>query len=282
VVARQQLLELGISEAAIDYRLQVGRLRRLFPGAYAAGHEALPLAARALAGIISARPAAAASHWTAAAIHGLIDRPRALIHVTCPNVRRPRRGLSVHRAILPSDEIAHLAGVPTTIVARTLLDLSAASDHRTLRTLIKRAEFKGLVTAGDITAILARYPRRRGRGTLARIAAGYGLTETRRTASPLEDDFLDFCAARHLPLPETNVPLRAGSRAYVADCLWREARLVVELDGRAAHARELAFEDDRRRDRALIAAGWRTARVTSAALRFEGDDLETELRALLG
>jgi very-short-patch-repair endonuclease len=57
---------------------------------------------------------------------------------------------------------------------------------------------------------------------------------------------------------------------------------VVELDGRDGHARELAFEDDRERDRALAAAGWRPVRVTSAHLRSGAEALERDLRRILG
>ncbi len=284
VVARSQLLELGVSHDAIDYRLTVGRLRRIFPGrraAYAVGHGALPLAGRALAATIVAGPHAAVSHWTVIALRGLVERPRPLIHVTCPKRREPRRGLFIHRAVLPPEELEIVDGIPATVIARTFLDLSAERDERTLRTLIKRAEYKSLVTPDDIVAILDRYPRRRGRRTLARIANGYALTAG-PTMSPLEDDFAEFCGERGIPLPETNEPIRAGGRTRVVDCLYRDARLAVELDGRDAHARALAFEDDRERDRALTAAGWRPVRVTSAQLRFGADALEADLRRLLG
>jgi hypothetical protein len=284
VVARRQLLDLGVSNEAIDHRLAVGRLRRLFPGgraAYAVGHEALSLAGHALAAVMTAGPATAASHWTALALLGLLDRPRPLIHVTCPRPRRPRRGLFIHRAVLPDDEVEIVDGIPTTVTARTVLDLSAEGDERELRTLVKRAEFKGLLRAEDIVAILDRHPRRRGRRTLARIAAGFALAAG-PTLSPLEDDFAEFCGTRGLPPYESNAPISAGGRIRIVDCLWREARLAIELDGRDAHARELAFEDDRARDRALTAAGWRPIRITSAQLRFEPDALETDLRLLLG
>jgi hypothetical protein len=37
-------------------------------------------------------------------------------------------------------------------------------------------------------------------------------------------------------------------RFFEPDCMWREQRLVVELDGRAVHGTEQAFESDRQRD----------------------------------
>ena len=284
VVARWQLLELGITADAIAYRLRVGRLRRLFPGAravYAVGHESLPLIARAMAAALTTGPKSAISHWTTLALHGLIERPRPLIHVTTPLQRRARRGLFIHRAVLPRDEVEIVDGVPATSVARTCLDISADRDERALRALIKRAEYEGLLTADDIVAILARYPRRRGRGTLVRIAYGYAL-RAGPTLSPIEDDFAEFCGQRGIPLGQTNMPIRAGGRVRIGDCVWHDARVVVELDGRDAHTRQLAFEDDRERDRSLAASGWRPVRVTSAHLRGDPDALEADLRSLLG
>lgn len=284
VASRRQLLDLGISARCVDGRIEKGRLLPVFPGgpaAYAVGHAALSLPGLATAAVIAAGPAAAISHWTLASLQGLIKTPRPLVHLTCPDARRPRRGLFIHRAVLPAADLAIVDGIPATTVARMVLDLSAEREPRVLRTLIKRAEFNDLLTADEIAAILTRYPRRRGRGTLARIAAGYALNAG-PTLSPLEDDFLEFCGARAIPIPETNVPLRAGGRTYVVDCLWRNARLVVELDGRDAHGRRLAFEDDRARDRALVASGWRPVRVTSAQLRAGADALEAALRAALG
>jgi very-short-patch-repair endonuclease len=43
----------------------------------------------------------------------------------------------------------------------------------------------------------------------------------------------------------------AEGGGYRPDFLWRAARLIVEVDGRAHHARRAAFEHDRRRDRQL-------------------------------
>jgi very-short-patch-repair endonuclease len=51
-------------------------------------------------------------------------------------------------------------------------------------------------------------------------------------------------------------------RFFEVDCLWREQRGIVELDGMRTHGTDLAFEKDRERDRLLIADGWRVARIT--------------------
>lgn len=61
-----------------------------------------------------------------------------------------------------------------------------------------------------------------------------------------------------LPQPEVNV--RVG--AYEVDFLWRDERLVVEVDGFAFHSSQRDFERDRRRDAELAARGLTVIRVT--------------------
>jgi very-short-patch-repair endonuclease len=63
--------------------------------------------------------------------------------------------------------------------------------------------------------------------------------------------------------------------------MWPAARLVVELDGRAVHATRDAFENDRQRDRILLAEGWRAVRVTWGQLQDEPSSVAADLRTLL-
>lgn len=61
-----------------------------------------------------------------------------------------------------------------------------------------------------------------------------------------------------LPTPQTNT--KVGR--YEVDMLWRDQRLVVEIDGYAFHSGRAAFERDRVRDADLQALGLRVLRVT--------------------
>jgi len=102
-----------------------------------------------------------------------------------------------------------------------------------------------------------------------------------RTRSDLEDDFLEFCSRRGLPLPETNVTMTVRGVRVEPDCLWRAERVILELDGYQGHGGKTAFEAERARDRVLAAAGWLPTRATWAQVHFDGDALESELRDLL-
>jgi len=129
--------------------------------------------------------------------------------------------------------------------------------------------------------LLERHPRRRGTATLRRILAA-GRLDDGITRSALEDRFLAFLDERGLPRPHLNLHVEATGRLIECDCVWREKRLIVELDGHVTHGRRAAFEDDRARDRALSVAGWRVVRVTWRQLACEGGTLARDLQQLVG
>jgi very-short-patch-repair endonuclease len=74
-----------------------------------------------------------------------------------------------------------------------------------------------------------------------------------------------------------NVWLQAGKMLYEVDCLWRAQRLIVELDGRAAHDTARAFERDREKDRRLRVARWNPIRITWRKLEREQPELAADL-----
>ena len=78
------------------------------------------------------------------------------------------------------------------------------------------------------------------------------------TRSEAERRALDLIRRAGLPEPETNVRIEG----YEVDLVWRTHRLIVEIDGYAFHSSRRSFERDRRKDQTLLAAGWRTMRIT--------------------
>ncbi len=68
---------------------------------------------------------------------------------------------------------------------------------------------------------------------------------------------------------------------YEVDLLWREQRLIVEVDGFAYHSSRAAFERDRARDAALQAAGYRVVRLTWRQIIDEPHALVAQLAVLL-
>ena len=279
VVSRRQLLDLGLGRHAIAHRIEAGRLHRVHSGVYAVGHRSLPREGRWMAAVLAGGPSAVLSHRSAAGLWGL--RPAGSDHaeVTLPRSTRSNGSLRRHCADLPRDEVTRRHRIPVTTASRTLIDLAAAVAPKEFERALREAEVLRLPLRPPLRELLIRYPRRRGarivRTTLERLSLLPGGV----TRSPLEDRFLRFATVAGLPMPETNVVLRLGGRTYEADCLWREHRLVVELDGHEAHGTRSAFERDRERDRRLQAAGWTVVRATHRQLN-EAEDLARDLRRL--
>ena len=193
---------------------------------------------------------------------------------------RRRSGIGLHYSKLPPDEVTVVKGIPVTIVARTIFDLAASEGERRIARVMREADVRRLWGQLSILDMLARHPGRRGASVIRRVLTGTG--DVRLTRSELEERFLVFLEEVGLPPPETNVRLQVGGVSFEVDCLWRSARVIVELDGYAVHGTGFAFERDRARDRALTGAGWRVIRVTWRQLRDEPRALAADLRALIG
>ncbi|MGH2992344.1 MAG: type IV toxin-antitoxin system AbiEi family antitoxin domain-containing protein [Solirubrobacterales bacterium] len=126
VVARHQLLELGIGSRTIEYRMERARLHPVHRGVYALGRPGLTAHGRWMAALLAHGPDAVLSHRSAACLWGLLHSPRTIIDVTAARRRWSRDGVDLHRSRLRADEVVVLDGIPLTSVPRTLLDLAGA------------------------------------------------------------------------------------------------------------------------------------------------------------
>ena len=278
VAARTQARALGASDEAVNGWIERGRLVPIHRGVYAVGHGALTARGRWMAAVLACGPGAALCRRSAGALWGL--RRYSGMHEVAAPTRRRRRSIRVCELALAADEITTEDGIPVTTVARTLLDLASVLDHHRLAQAVGTAEKRLLTDAPSLPELIERHRGVRGLAKLRAILADrrLGLDVP---ASELEVEFAAFVDEHGLPRPERNVWLRIDGRDYELDCLWREARLVVELDSRAHHENPGSFEGDRARDAAVLAAGLRTVRVTSRRLRTDGERLARELRAAL-
>lgn len=280
VVSHEQLTALGLTRHEIGDRIAAGRLLPIHRGVYAVGHSCLSREGRWTAAVLAAGDDAVLSHRAAAALWELRLGERTRIDVTVDRNRRGDRNLRIHRVALAPNEITTRRGIPTTTPLRTLIDIAPQAAKPELERAIREALYQRLVTTTSLTSCLSTYEGRRGirdvRQVLTRIAEAPGITR-----SELEQAFIRFLRKRSLPKPKLNAEMRVGDLTIEVDCLWRKQRVIAELDGRAAHELPHAFETDRARDRALIAAGWKTPRITWHAIHRDGDNLADELRALL-
>ena len=118
----------------------------------------------------------------------------------------------------------------------------------------------------------------------ARIARG--LLASAATPSLTDTEIEEFFLAEVRPAlkpPECQrwITLDDGGPAIRADFLWPAERLVVETDGGVAHMTRRAFEEDRRRDQRLAAAGYTVVRFTWRQLSDDPDNVRRVVRELL-
>jgi hypothetical protein len=103
-----------------------------------------------------------------------------------------------------------------------------------------------------------------------------------RLRSPLEARLLPALVEAGVPRPECNVELRVDAgRPLEVDMLWREQRLAIEADGEETHGTRIAFQEDRRRDQRLVAAGFRVARVTWRQAEEESTAVAARIKRML-
>jgi very-short-patch-repair endonuclease/predicted transcriptional regulator of viral defense system len=281
VVSRAQLIDLGLGEDAIDGRLRTGRLYRLHRGVYAVGPGLVTREGRWLAAILRAGEGAVLSHASAAELWGIRrENERSWIDVALPRSTRLKAPIRRHQVQLEPDEVTAKRQIPVTTLTRTVADIAAECSRESLEAAIREAEYLHRFRLEKLEEMLERHPGRQGATVVRACLHHLGRRPRGRTRSRLEVRFAALLARTDLPKPTLNTLLDIDGFKVEADCLGREQRVIVELDGGRAHGTRVAFEADRERDRRLQAAGWRVIRVTWRQLDTPRS-LLADLRSLL-
>jgi very-short-patch-repair endonuclease len=278
IVARAQLLTIGLGRRAIELRVANGRLHLVHRGVYAVGHEVVSREGRWMAAVLGGGPGAVLSHASAAAHLGIRPSDAVTTDITTDRRLRSRPGLRFHYCVLPADEVTVADGIPVTTPARTLFDLAGVVPLAQLQRAGKEAEVKRLWGQLSLPDLLERHPGRPGAGA---IRAVIETPDRGVTRNDVEEALAALVRRARLPHPLFNTPLKLGSRFMEPDCMWPEQRVIVEVDGYETHGTRDSFESDRARDRALTAAGWLVIRVTWRQLRDEPAQIARDLRTVL-
>lgn len=279
-VSRVQLLSMGVAPRAIDHRIACGRLIVEFNGVYVVGYRSTDQLDRWTSALLAVGADGVLSHLAAAAAHKFGPDP-VVVDITCPRRLQSRRGIRLHHRSLDPRDVSHLGNLPLTSPSQTLFDLATLLSAKRLAASANEAFVLQLVTIDDLRTTLSRNSSRKGATAFRRLLATLD-PEGHRIRSPLETRLNAFLRARGFPPWESNVRLRVGNDVIEPDVLWRAHRVIVEADGRDPHLAPLTFASDRRRDRRLRVEGWDPVRVTSRDLGPGADELDHDLRALLG
>jgi very-short-patch-repair endonuclease len=275
VVARSQLLALGMGSRSIEHRVETGRLHPLWRGVYAVGRPEIDEKGRWMGAVLACGPGALLSHESAAVLWGLAQafntRP---IEVTVSPGRFLRRpGIKIHRRRdLSSEHRRDVAGIPVTDPVSTLVDLASCAPEWRVERAINEADRLDLVNPEALRRLVARLGPRPGMACMRRLLSLDALTD-----SGLERGFLAIVRAASLPLPET----QAIVNGYRVDFYWPHLGLVVETDGWRYHRTSGEQASDRRRDQAHLRSGLTTMRFGEDQIRYQPDEVRRDLAAVI-
>jgi very-short-patch-repair endonuclease len=277
LVTTRQLRAAGLTSEAVSRWVATGRLHPVHRTVFALGRPTGGPRARLRAVALACGPGTLISHRSAAWLLGLREVDPA---------GRKIDGIRVHLVPYPApSEVRTAYGIPCTTVARTIVDLAGTQGVDQLRDAVAMAATRRVLDIAAVDAVLAKSSRRRGVPTLRAVIDEWRPVAERAKHSTFRSLFeaklLPLIAAAGLPLPAVNAKVRTAERILEVDLLWATERLVLEADSRKFHAIELAFEEDHKRTRELIGAGYEVLRATWREVEDEPDAVFAVLRARL-
>lgn len=270
LVARRQLPHL---QSSIDWALRCGRMTRLLPGVFAAADRADDVDVRTRAVNLWDPDAVVCG----AAAARLLFWPKLLVDaVVIATKRQPRAdfaGYTITRRSIDVDLIVETGGLRLTNPALTVLDL--IGDGR--GSAIDEALRMGACTLGELHRTLERLPDRIGnrmRRELLDDSRDEPWSELERTAHRV-------LRAAGLTGWSTNFPVWIGPQKFMLDIPFRELKVLIEVDGWEYHGSRTAFENDRARNNALVADGWRVLHLTWRMLSDNPQEFIEQVRRVL-
>lgn len=264
----------GITSAQFRSLTRAGDLVRVRRGVYATrpavesartdqrqGHALRVAGARAAVG-----RHAVASHQSAALLHGielLRNPPDGAVWLTRPpgQYRSPSpRGVHLHSAGLPGQQVMRLYGLPVTTATRTVIDLARALSFMEGVVAVDSALRRGKTTdlgLADILRSCAGWPG----SDRARRVTGFSNGDA---GSVLESCARVKFAEAGLPAPVLQAAIATSDAEFIGrvDFCWPAYRVIAEADGMAKYdeprrAREQIMRDIRLRD-----AGYKVVHFT--------------------
>jgi very-short-patch-repair endonuclease len=266
LVTTEQLNACGLGRDAIAHRVRTGRFQPVFQSVYLVGCGELPPLARELAASLVCGKGSFISHQSAAFVWRMRKTapPQVEVSVVGRNCWR-RDGMRVHR-IKPvgKREVVREQRLWVSTPTRTVLEIAATSPRDELVDVIDQGLALRHFTPADLKLTLANH---RGRGGSARLAEVLADDTTMAISrSDAEKALLRLIRDARLPMPETNVKFGR----FEADYVWREQRVIVELDSATYHSGPGVFQRDREKGLVLRGAGYDVLRPTRYHVVHEG------------
>jgi very-short-patch-repair endonuclease len=253
VVSLAQAAAHGYSADRVRRRVREGRWRRLHPGVVLVGGHRLTDEARVRAAWLWVGPLATVVGPAAAYWHGMWPRVPTSVDTAVPSRMGSRRtsGVGVRRRDLPDADVAFLRGVRVTGLALTALETAVVLPDGSA--FLDRALQK-YVPFADVYRAYCRSLGHRGSADMCRLLVA---------AADRADSAAERLVVRLLRAAGvTGWVLGHPFGPYTIDVAFPGAMVAVEIDGWAWHVDQDRFVGDRRKQNALVRAGWTVLRFT--------------------
>lgn len=283
LLTRADALRMGFSVDQIRHRVATGRWQRAGQAVYQITGAPTTDVQRVLGACWAGPAGAVASHASAAHLFGLSAAP-GVPHLTVPRTASSRTPSAVvHRADLRGRDRTQVGVVPSTGVARTLIDCATISQPELLADLVDDALVRQLTTVRRVRAAMARASHRPGRKGLAALDSILRVwTDGITPDSPAEMRLVRRLSEWGFPPPVHQHKVYAPSGRLLGriDFAWPEWRTGLEYDGQRYHTpRRLAY--DEKRHARIVSSGWRLHRCDRFDLLASADRLRCDLEPVL-
>ena len=270
VASLDELLAQGFTASRVRCWVEAGRLIGLFRAVYSYGRDVESPEAVRRAALLAAGPNSALIGRSACEAWGIVRAgpglPR-LVEVGSPtgqtrsfSGRSPalqQTRVKVKKRRFRVGDLGEKDGITLTRPIVALTEFANGATEREVRFAFLEACRLKLVSDEDIKYFFTSLSGRRGAKKLRPFVAMW-MPELKRINSVFEGWFLIEWKSRGYPMPEVNKKVCG----YEVDFYWREARLVLELDGEAFHGDPVQKRLDHEKQQALEAAGLTVRRAT--------------------
>ncbi|MDR9450599.1 MAG: DUF559 domain-containing protein [Acidimicrobiia bacterium] len=181
-------------------------------------------------------------------------------------------------------DVTEVAGIPTSTVERTLLDLGAVRGRVTVQMALDRALHTRATTWEQVNATLARLAKS-GRPGVEKLRSALrarqplgGVPESER-----ETQLLDLLAGLGLPTPAAQYRVFDHQGLFLGrvDAAYPQHRIAIEYDSDQEHSDPTALANDNARRNRLMAAGWTVISARNSDLQSDAGDLIRAITASL-
>jgi very-short-patch-repair endonuclease len=272
VIRRDQAIAAGVTETALAGRVRRGNWERVLPRVFVVGVDPLDPVVRVRSAWLWAGEDCVIGGEAAAWWLGIRTDPPMLVDIWVPPHRRMSHqpNVRVRRGTVDATEQIFRNRIVVTAPERTCLDLARAGREDRLEVALRKRR----TTPAQLDQSVAL-----GRGRRGQVRARRAADEvTDNPWSKPERLVQNLFRTAGITGWQANHPVLVRGGVRYPDFLFKDIKLILEIDGREHHGSREAFEADRRRQNQLVEAGWTILRFTATQVTDEPGEVTALVR----